>query len=407
MDKQIFLNILEQKLSEYPITAEDIKKHVQDMEKFLATVSDEDFESENPTEEDIESIAITVIKRNYGDLAKVQKEEVWVSEDSTESVEPSFVTQEPESEAVEEAVQAEEEIKAEEACVSEIPKEDPAPEPVAEESKDVLEILAMEAEEERKDKETYEELKRLAIERAIAEQDEIIVNIADESVVQEKSEPEEAVLVDQKENDPVIEIVDPMERPDIAYEETEAIKNSEVNDKPYTISDVDEFLVEEAELVTIDDNGDSYELKKTKRKKKREKVKGTPLFWTLFILTLPITLPLLLSIAVLFGIAYVAVTGIIIAFAAAMISCVAIGTALSLIGIIYGITETLTVPVLGAFEIGLGVAIGGITILVSVLLYNIAIRFAPFLYKCITRLAKFVIEKLLDLFYIAKKECGR
>lgn len=417
MDKQMFLNILEKKLSEHQISKEDIEKHISDMEKFLNTVSDEEFAKEDPSEEEIAEIALNVVQRSRRESAEKKAElqiarEPSVSEAEaaveTEDVlfEETKITQELAEEAEPLAESADE--ADEETVLENISEEEQADE--TEEADDVLELLAKEAQEERKDKETYEELKRLAIERAIAEQDEIIVNHVEE-------------------NDPIEAIVDPAERPDIAFDETEAIKNAEKEDvqfeaplkkeeaqaeksvseeeTPYTISDADDFYVEEDDIVPVEDNGEEYELKPVKRKKKREKVKGTPLFWILFILTLPISVPILLAIATLFGVAYASVTAIIVVFSAAMIACVAAGTALALIGIIYGIIECTNVPVLGAFEIGLGVAIGGATILISVLLYNIAIRFTPMLYKCITRFAKFVMEKIADLYYTIKKECGK
>lgn len=403
MDKQMFLDILEKKLLEYPISKEDVEKHVADMEKFLATVSDEEFAKENPGENEIAEIALNVIERASNNSSvseeKVAQELEVKAEETAEAEEKTEAEPEAEPEAEEMPAEAEDTANKEEA-VAEV-KDDA----------DVLEILAKEAEEERKDKETFEELKRLAIERAIAEQDEIIVNAVEE-------------------NDPIQEIVDPEERPDIAFAEAEAIKilfedeeisktdelvnikaepekEPEPKDDSYTINDANDFLVEEDELVQIEDLGDEYELKKTKRKKKREKVKATPLFWALSILTLPITLPLLLDIALLFGIAYLAVTLLIIAFSAAMIGCVAVGTALALIGVIYGGIECTRVPVLGIFEIGLGVTVGGATILISVLLYNVAIRYLPKLYKCLALLAGWVVEKLADIVYAVKKGCGR
>lgn len=375
MDKQNFLDILERKLSAYPISDEDVKKQLSDMERFLATVSDEEFTNESPTEDDIADIALSIIQRFYSR----NKRETAVSEN---------VTQAPVEEAArvqEESVNEEaEELKNENEPAQEAPEA-----PLAEEEDvDVLDILAKEAQEERKDKETYEELKRLAIERAIAEQDEIITN--------------------NIENDPIEDIVDPAERPDIAFDETEAISNPEEESQtPYTISDADDFYVDEDDIVSVEEYSEDFEIKKVKRKKKREKIKGTPLFWALTVLTLPISVPILALIAALFAAGYLAVTLLIVGFSAAMIACVAIGTALSLVGVIYGIIEAVKIPVLGIFEVGIGISIGGVTILVALLLYNIAMRYLPILYKLITRFARYVIEKIADLFYNIKKECGR
>ena len=151
-------------------------------------------------------------------------------------------------------------------------------------------------------------------------------------------------------------------------------------------------------------------LKKTKAEKVRyrPKVQGSPLFWTLFVVTLPITLPIFAAICVLVGVLYIMVTALIAALAAITIGCIAAGTALSLIGIIYGIMAITKhqVPV-GLYEIGVGVALGGVTMLVSVLLYNTAVCFAPKLYKYAKKLTVRIFTGISDLYYRVKKECAK
>ena len=62
---------------------------------------------------------------------------------------------------------------------------------------------------------------------------------------------------------------------------------------------------------------------------------------------------------------------------------------------------------IGLFEIGLGIVIAGVTMLVSILLYNLAVRLITKLFKPVKLLARFVNDKLIDLYYTIKKECGR
>ena len=133
-------------------------------------------------------------------------------------------------------------------------------------------------------------------------------------------------------------------------------------------------------------------------------IKGTPAFWAIFFLTLPITIPIIIAIfAVLFSvIAAMAVT--IVGLIGALIGIVAAGSALSLIGIVYGVTQTFTTLPIGLYEIGLGILIGGIAMFAGILVYNFAVRFLPFAIKNVLVFIKFVIKKIKYLFYFLKKE---
>ncbi len=416
MDKIEFLALLAVKLSSYPISQEAVEMHVGNMKRYFDTISNEEFAMENPSEEDAEIIAENLYKKYHSEVSTPAAEtetdtaEEEVSEEAEEQedqpityavdIEPAVEgTAEP---AVEETAEPTVEASAQEEAESVEEETASSEENIAEEENadDFLEQLAKETEEERRDQARAEELKQVAIARAQEDDPELVAQI-----FSEEATPRSTAETVQEEFDPIIDAVDPQSRPDVAFEESELsrIFEAEDTDSEYDYS-IEDF--EESEAMAEPENEGFENMQKPERVK-REKVKGSPLFWALFILTLPITLPILAVITVFFGIIYIAVTLLIVAFSLIMVSVVAGGTALALIGIIYGITQCFGNLPIGLFEIGLGIAIGGVTMLVSVLLYNLAVRFIPRLYKLVNRFAGTVYSKIGDLFYTLKKECGK
>jgi len=133
--------------------------------------------------------------------------------------------------------------------------------------------------------------------------------------------------------------------------------------------------------------------------------KGVTTFWLIFLLTLPITIALVLTVAALFACGFISIIVAIIGLLLAMIAVVAAGSAVSLVGIIYGITQLFSFVAAGLYEIGLGVIVAGIVLFSAIILYNTAIRLLPWVMKWLTVLFFFVFRKIRELFYIARKEC--
>ena len=133
-------------------------------------------------------------------------------------------------------------------------------------------------------------------------------------------------------------------------------------------------------------------------------IKGTPAFWAIFFLTIPITVPIIFAIFVILFSVIAAMAVMIVGLIGALIGIVAAGSALALIGIVYGVTQTFTALPIGLYEIGLGVLIGGIAMFAGILVYNFAVRFLPFAIKNVIVFIKFVIKKIKYLFYFLKKE---
>ncbi len=130
-------------------------------------------------------------------------------------------------------------------------------------------------------------------------------------------------------------------------------------------------------------------------------------FWILFAISLPFVVCLLLIFAALaVGIAVALAVGMA-GLVVLLVGVVAAGAAISLVGVIYGISQLfLTLPI-GLFECGIGITVIGVTMLVGILIYNLAIRFLPFVFKQFLRFIRFFISFLQDLYYYLKGECYR
>ena len=400
MDKIVFLATLAGKLSDYRMPADAIEKSVGQVKGYIDRVSDAEFAAEPATDEDVSAIAKDIYEK-YLEAKETQstQEEQTAQEAQTakgtanaEEI-SSAETQTAQTRAADEPPAPEEII--EQLVVTEELAEEPA---AVSSDEEFFEMLAKEAEGERNEQARIEELELKALAMANKDDPEVVAQVLsqDEKLVEIVAASDMA-----EEFDPIESAFDPAERPDLAYEESEATRlfsTAETQVAP-------DLMIDKDGLRRVEDDRPVKRKKKTKTE--REKVKGSPLFWTLFILILPITLPLFLTVCAFFGILYVAVTALIVTFAGAMVAVVACGTALALVGVIYGATQCFKALPIGLFEIGVGIAIGGATMLVSVLLYNVAIRFVPRLYKLVNRFGGWVFGGIGQLYTNLKKECGK
>lgn len=116
----------------------------------------------------------------------------------------------------------------------------------------------------------------------------------------------------------------------------------------------------------------------------------------------PVILACLLIIAALLLSLFALVAFSAVACAVLLILIAAVGTAFSLVSIIYGITQLGTLAPAGMYEIGMGIVCGGITMLAGILLYNFILHLVPFLFKKLVVLVKFVIKQLKRLYEYLK-----
>lgn len=129
-------------------------------------------------------------------------------------------------------------------------------------------------------------------------------------------------------------------------------------------------------------------------------------FYIILGCTSPLWIMVLLAVITLFIAAIAFMCAAIVFLLAGLVGVIGAGTVLAIVGIVYGITQIFTYAPIGMYEIGLGIMIGGITMLVGVVSYNIAIRLLPFLIKKTVKLLTFTMHKCIELYYYVKGECA-
>lgn len=138
-----------------------------------------------------------------------------------------------------------------------------------------------------------------------------------------------------------------------------------------------------------------------------EEIPNSKMFWILFGVSLPITVPLALVVLGIFGLMWGALVGIIVGAIATLAAVVTAGTAVALVGIIYGVVQLFTSVATGVYEIGIGIVIAGIVLALGILLYNFAVRLVPILIKLVWKLFKYVFGRLKELFNYLRKESAK
>lgn len=136
-----------------------------------------------------------------------------------------------------------------------------------------------------------------------------------------------------------------------------------------------------------------------------ETTRGVIIFWLGLFLTLPITIPLAALLFGSFAALFLGLGALIVGLIAILIAVAASGAGVSLVGIIFGITQLFSFVSAGIYEIGLGIMVAGAVLFVSVIIYNIAIRFLPWLITLLGNFLGFVCGKLKILFLNIRREC--
>ncbi len=129
-------------------------------------------------------------------------------------------------------------------------------------------------------------------------------------------------------------------------------------------------------------------------------------FYIIFWCTSPIWIFLGLAVLTLFLLTIGALCVSIVLLILALVAGAAAGTVLSLVGIVYGITQLFNYAPIGLYEIGLGLMIGGITMFAGIIAYNVAIRLIPFVIKQLFALLSFLARKCVELYFYAKGACA-
>ncbi len=138
-----------------------------------------------------------------------------------------------------------------------------------------------------------------------------------------------------------------------------------------------------------------------------DEIPNSKMFWILFAVSLPITIPLALAAVGAFAAVWAALAALIVGAIAVLAAAVAAGTGLSLVGIIYGAVQMFTSIPTGLYEIGAGIIVAGAVMFIGILLYNFAVRLVPILIKLVWQLFKYLLERLKELFNFLRKESAK
>ena len=172
--------------------------------------------------------------------------------------------------------------------------------------------------------------------------------------------------------------------------------------------ELDDYAPDDATLTQMGLSLDSFDADGTDKRsaKKREILALPPLpeieetesgrrkFFLTTICLSPVIVVLGLVYFILWGAIFAVEAALIVAFIVALVAVAAGGVLISMGGIIYGVVKLQTQRAEGIFEIGLGIAVAGATLLACVLIYNLALRFMPWAIRKTGRLCRFVTRKI-------------
>lgn len=110
--------------------------------------------------------------------------------------------------------------------------------------------------------------------------------------------------------------------------------------------------------------------------------------------------------AALFAAAFAVLAAAIAAMLVLLIAVTVVGTAYSLISIVYGITQLFSVAPIGLYEIGIGIASVGLTMIAGIAVYNAAVRYMPYSIKYLLLFFTYVIDRAKGIVYDFREECA-
>ena len=133
---------------------------------------------------------------------------------------------------------------------------------------------------------------------------------------------------------------------------------------------------------------------------------GRNRFRKIGICSLPLALIAGVIGAALFAAAFAVLAAAIAAMLVLLIAVTVVGTAYSLISIVYGITQLFSVAPIGLYEIGIGIASVGLTMIAGIAVYNAAVRYMPYSIKYLLLFFTYVIDRAKGIVYDFREECA-
>lgn len=151
------------------------------------------------------------------------------------------------------------------------------------------------------------------------------------------------------------------------------------------------------------EDGDDYEVKKVELTKR-----GKAFFWSIAVLTLPLTLITALLVLSVFALGIVAVCTLIAAVFIVVCAQAVAGCGLLLVGLIYGAIVIVGGSVgTGIYEIGLGICCAGIALGLGVLTYNLASVVLPYALKQLITFEGYCLKRVGPMLDRFREECNR
>lgn len=136
--------------------------------------------------------------------------------------------------------------------------------------------------------------------------------------------------------------------------------------------------------------------------------RGKVFFWVITVLTSPLWICCGALIMCVFGICVAAVCAFMAACICLVCAEAAAGGAVALVGIIYGISRIFTgSPAAGIFEIGLGIAVGGVALALGILTYNFAVVVLPGLLRQLISFEGYCLRRIPPALDRFREECNR
>ncbi len=133
---------------------------------------------------------------------------------------------------------------------------------------------------------------------------------------------------------------------------------------------------------------------------------GKSRFRKIGICSLPLVLIAAAAGITLFAAAFAILAAAIVAMLALLILVTVVGTAYSLISIVYGITQLFSAAPIGLYEIGIGIASVGLTLIAGIAVYNAAVRYMPYSIKYLLLFFTYVIDRVKGIVYDFREECA-
>ena len=118
--------------------------------------------------------------------------------------------------------------------------------------------------------------------------------------------------------------------------------------------------------------------------------------------SLPLSLPAALPAAV-----FLLDGALLLGLALSVAGLAAVGTAFTLVSIIYGITQLGSAGPIGLYEIGIGIMSAGIALGACILIYNLLVRIMPYTFKYLVRFFTYLLYRLKCVIYRFREECAK